>query len=87
MVDDRPDNDVTLGEVNRNLQTLKDDIKGELRDLRTGFVSTEKFQALERTVQEIKESTKFRVGSWLSVAGIVVSAAVAVWATLRGGGA
>lgn len=87
MPDDRPDNDVTLGEVNRNLQAFKDDIKGDLRELRDGFVSVERFQSLERTVQEIKESAKFRVGSWLSVAGIVVSAAVAVWATLRGGGA
>lgn len=87
MPDDRPDNDVTLGEVNRNLQAFKDDIKGDLRELRDGFVSKESFRALERTVQEIKESAKFRVGSWLSVAGIVVSAAVAVWATLRGGGA
>ncbi|MFJ3029811.1 hypothetical protein ACIPEQ_13290 [Curtobacterium sp. NPDC087080] len=87
MPDDKPDNDVTLGEVNRNLQAFKADIKADLSELRTGFVSTERFQALERTVQEIKESAKFRVGSWLSVAGIVVSAAVAVWATLRGGGA
>ncbi len=84
MPDDRPD-DVTLGEVNRNLQALKDDIKGDLRELRDGFVSKEAFRALERTVQEIKESAKFRVGSWLSVAGIVISAGVAVWATLRGG--
>jgi hypothetical protein len=86
MTDGSPDSDVTLGEVNRNLRDFKEDIKGEIRGIRDGFVSKETFLALQREVQELKESARFRLGSWISTAGIVISAGVAIWAVVHEGG-
>jgi len=86
-LDERPDTDVTLGEVNRNLKDFRQDVKDELKEIKLGFVTKDQFDALVARVAELEANAKSRATTWLAVAGIVIPSLLVVWQALRGGGA
>ncbi|MGN8049538.1 hypothetical protein ACTJKO_07575 [Curtobacterium sp. 22159] len=86
-LDERPDTDVTLGEVNRNLKDFRKDVKDELKEIKTGFVTKDQHDALVARVAELEANAKSRVTTWLAVAGIVIPSLLVVWQALRGGAA
>lgn len=80
MPEDR-DSDVTLGEVNRNVNRVEKSV----RDSLAGLVSKTEFNGLVERVKELEAATKSRFGNVVSVLGIIVPSVLAIYALLNKG--
>lgn len=79
MPEDR-DSDVTLGEVNRNVNRVELSVKEAL----AGLVTKTEFNSLVERVKELEASGRSRFGNWVSVLGIIIPSVIAVYALLKG---
>lgn len=80
MPEDR-DSDVTLGEVNRNVNRVEKSV----RDSLAGLVTKTEFNGLVERVKELEAATKSRFGNVVSVLGIIVPSVLAIYALLNKG--
>lgn len=79
MPDERPDSDITLGEVNRNLNQFRSDVKDDLKEIKTGFVSKDQHDSLVGRVAELENSQKSKITNSIAIVAIVVSAGLSIW--------
>jgi len=79
MPEDR-DSEVTLGEVNRNVNRVEGSFIAAIRDL----VTKTEFGYLVARVEVLEATQKSRFGNWVSVLGIIIPSCIAIYALLKG---